>query len=183
MPFSFPLHPRQLSELYRDPTLSYHYDVSLPVFEDGSFDPDSNYRGRCTEAGCPCKGYYYDTGTGQTNIRCSVCDHTPLQHLKGRPPIPISDIERLRSCPYEVKDFDRPIGQTFTVKHRMTPLFFTCCPYSNILVLLDRFFSQIRAKFVDGDGMSSIANPHVSYECSLITACLFSLPFPFLCLA
>jgi len=104
----------KLSEIYANPP--YNHDFSLPELPDGSLDPDNRYRGHCNEPGCPCKCYRYDTGSGCTNIRCSMCNHTPLQHVHGRPPVPRPPIERLRSQPYGVREFDRPVGQSFSVE-------------------------------------------------------------------
>jgi len=107
---------RELSDAYGDPMEDYHHNLSLPEFENGSYDPDNAYRGHCNEVGCPCKYYCYDTGTGCTNIR-SMCNHTPLQHAHGRPPVPKSPIERIRSGPYPNPAFNGPVGQSFSVEY------------------------------------------------------------------
>eukprot|EP01102_Stenamoeba_stenopodia_P015131 TRINITY_DN5123_c0_g1_i1.p1 TRINITY_DN5123_c0_g1~~TRINITY_DN5123_c0_g1_i1.p1 ORF type:complete len:270 (-),score=14.85 TRINITY_DN5123_c0_g1_i1:121-930(-) len=150
-----------LANVYAEPVVTYQYDLSLPEFANGSTDPDGHYRGRCSEPNCSCGYYRYDTGTGCTNIRCSMCDHTPLQHVRGRPPVPVlkSMMEKIKNGDVSVDPtfLNRPIGQSFS----------------------------ITKKFVQPKNVTSIgrgANPYTSYESSVCMTCLFALPFPFLCL-
>jgi len=171
---------RELSDAYGDPLEDYRHNLSLPEFENGSYDPDNAYRGHCNEVGCPCKYYRYDMGTGCTNIRCSMCNHTPLQHAHGRPPVPKSPIERIRSGPYPNPAFNGPVGQSFSVEYILIRfLVFMCVSHVPSLSL------QISKKFVAPKSVSGIgwgANPYTSYECSVVVTCLFALPFPFLCM-
>jgi len=103
-----------LADVYSDCRDLYPYDCSLPIFTEGTIDPEGYYRGRCQENGCSCRCYRFE---GHTTIRCSMCDHTPFQHTNGRPPFPKTTLERMKSNEVTIDpEFqDRPVGKSFSV--------------------------------------------------------------------